>query len=102
MILNILIPLKIIEMAQFNLTESVSISDFSDFSDFDKDPSDDESDERNLEVEFYFISSILDLPILLTSLTHFGILFTFISSYIQKLFVPPSIFLPLFKFSFFY
>jgi hypothetical protein len=88
MILNISIPLKVIEMAHFDVTESVNISDFDDF---DKDPSDDETDEGTLEVELFFISSILDLPIFFATLNNFGILSEFISSYIQKLIVPPSI-----------
>ena len=89
LVFQISIPSSVIE---FNKLSPDTVTDLSDFNDSNEDPSDDTSDDNNFEVIEVLYSLVNRGPIVsFLPIFHVGDLHTFISSYVDKRFIPPSL-----------
>lgn len=89
LVFQISIPTSVLEINKLSID---TVTDLADFNDSDEDPSDDTSEESNFEVVEVLYSLINHgLDIKLSPIIHVGELPSFISSYIEKRFIPPSL-----------
>lgn len=91
LVFQISIPTSVLE---FNKLSPDTVTDLHDFNDTDEDPSDDTCEDNNFEkfekAEVLYSLANVDHDIQLSPINHVGDLHTFISSYIDNRFVPPS------------
>lgn len=91
LVFQISIPTSVLE---FNKLSPDTITDLHDFNDTNEDPSDDTCEDNNFEkfekAEVLISLASLDHNIQLSPINHEGDLHTFISSYMDDRFIPPS------------
>lgn len=84
---NVSIPVKAIKFGQVGNSQPLTFDDFTD----SDDPADNEDTDGLVEVEIHYVLSDLGIKIKRIKQIHIGEFHTFISSYVLKLFIPPSL-----------